>query len=156
VRNTSVVWRTTAATLISVTGQTLALGAQAGTSAAPILASVTAPAGTTSITPASIGAAAGATVDIYSASDFATGHNAAIALVAGGTVHVYVKVTAEDGVTVRYYDVAVALAAIVPVGGGGAVAVPTLTPTPLALLTLALGGMAAVAGRRRRRASCGE
>ncbi|MDR3365306.1 MAG: cadherin-like beta sandwich domain-containing protein [Clostridiales Family XIII bacterium] len=92
--------------LVSVAGQAATAGAGAGTAGAPKTAGVTVSNSTTSITLADIVAATGATAHIYPGSGFSANEDSAIGLNIG-TNHIYIKVTAQDGATILYYDVTV-------------------------------------------------
>ncbi|MFD2332583.1 S-layer homology domain-containing protein [Cohnella sp. GCM10020058] len=104
--------------LTSIAGQTDSSpaggdGASAGTA---VTWSVNVPNGKNAIGPADIATVTGATYSLYSDSDFATAitDSSTIALTAGASTTVYVKVTAQDGVSVKYYAVTIRRAADEP------------------------------------------
>jgi hypothetical protein len=131
--------------ITSILSEDISAGSEAGTSADPITASIS--------VANSVSAVDG--IDIISASDysridfygtdstFATVEYGSVALTAGDTTTVYIKVTAQDGVTVGYYAVDITRAAtgtssdsklttvlgqtISTEGSGGSVAFPIRT-----------------------------
>jgi hypothetical protein len=113
-RTTGTVSRvSTDAGLLTVAGQAITAGAEAGTIAAPKTASINVDNGVSSLTDADLTAATGAAAALYADGTFATAQSPVNLKV--GANNLYVKVTAEDGTTVLYYDVTVTRAS----GGGG-------------------------------------
>ncbi|WP_217591933.1 S-layer homology domain-containing protein [Cohnella sp. GbtcB17] len=104
--------------LTSVAGQTDSSPAGGdGTSAGTAVTwSVNVPNGKSAIGTADIATVTGATYSLYSDSDFATAiaDSSTIALTAGTSTTVYIKVTAQDDVTVKYYAVTIRRAADEP------------------------------------------
>ena len=98
--------------LASVAGPTVTAGSEEGTSAAHKTASISVANSLAQVVLGDIIASdsANATVALYSDSGFTTAASP-IALTAGGATHLYIKVTAQDGVTELYYDVTVNRAA---------------------------------------------
>lgn len=88
-----------------VGAQSVTLGAEAGTIASPITASVTVSNGFAYIGTGQVSPAIGATATIYTESTFTTAGN--VSLTVGVPTHVYIKVIAEDGATTLYYDITV-------------------------------------------------
>ncbi|WP_459076919.1 cadherin-like beta sandwich domain-containing protein [Cohnella rhizosphaerae] len=104
--------------LTSIAGQTdgSPAGGDGATAGNAVTWSVNVPNGKNAIGPADIATVTGATYGLYSDSDFATAitDSSTIALTAGASTTVYVKVTAQDGVTVKYYEVTIRRAADEP------------------------------------------
>ncbi|MDR1730854.1 MAG: cadherin-like beta sandwich domain-containing protein [Synergistaceae bacterium] len=73
----------------------------------PVVIAVDTASGKSSITTSDVVAATGATVHIYPSNDYTNNEDGAVNVPDGGTAHLYVKVTAEDNVTSKYYDVMV-------------------------------------------------
>ena len=97
--------------LTSVSGQPILAGSEAGTDAAPKTASISVDNSVASVELADIIASdANAEVELYSDSGFTTPVSP-VNLTEGGTTHLYIKATAEDG-TELYYDVSVNRAAL--------------------------------------------
>jgi hypothetical protein len=124
--------------LSSVAGQPISAGNETGTSADPIMASISVASGQADIDTSDIETTVGenATWNIYSDRGFSQDKDVSISLPAGGgTVHVYVKVMAEDGVTELYYDVTVTVPdTLPPVPGSGVAAdAASITQTTLTL-----------------------
>ena len=95
--------------LSSVLGQTITAGSEAGTSGEPKTATITAANEKSSIGLADIGTAANATAKLYSNAGFTqeiTG-SSTIALIEGGATTAYIKVTAQDETTIKYYAVTI-------------------------------------------------
>ena len=113
------------AELTSVAGQSAApSGGNGSTVGTPITWSINVANGVSTVSLSDIAAAANATKILYSDSGFST--PASIALTAGGALTAYIKVTAQDTTTVKYYAVTISRAAA-PSGG-------TATPTPTVVI----------------------
>jgi hypothetical protein len=97
----------TDASLNTLKGNTITVGSQAGTTAAPKTGMGTVPDGTTSVVASDFGAAAGATVKLYTTSSFDIEASDAVSLTQNDDTPVYVGVTAEDGTTKLYYTITV-------------------------------------------------
>jgi hypothetical protein len=154
------------ATLRSVAGNATA-PVGLGTLTSPKTATHAVPNSTTHIVAADLVAAAWASTHHYSDALFTADADAPVALVPGVPTHVYVRVTAEDGVTVVYYDITVTRelaastappAAVTP-SPSAAPRVPAALPftgtdaLSLGLLAalLVIGGLAATITSHRRR-----
>ncbi|SHN57818.1 DUF4073 domain-containing protein [Desulfitobacterium chlororespirans] len=99
--------------MAGIAGTAIIAGNEAGTKEAPKTASVNVAHAKSSIGLADIGAAANATVKLYSDAAFSqeiTG-SSTLALTSGGATTAYIKVTAQDGTTVQYYKVTINRAA---------------------------------------------
>ncbi|MDR1464321.1 MAG: cadherin-like beta sandwich domain-containing protein [Oscillospiraceae bacterium] len=94
------------ASLLSVLGESVIAGNEAGTLAAPKTTAITVDNDVDTLTLADIAAAATATVHFYSDAAFSADEDMAVSL-AEGDNEIYVKVTAEDGTTVIFYQVTV-------------------------------------------------
>ena len=106
--------------LTSVLSQNITAGAEAGTAGDPKTAPINVNNAVSTVASTDITAATGATVDFYGTDNtFTTTEPGAVTLTAGGATTVYVKVTAEDGVTESHYAVTISRAAATPGGGGG-------------------------------------
>ncbi|SPF43466.1 conserved exported hypothetical protein [Candidatus Desulfosporosinus infrequens] len=117
------------ASLATVAGQVITAGGQAGTIAAPKLASINVANGIATVAAADVVKNdAGATVAYYGTdSTFTTTTSAVINLTVGTPTVIYIKVTAAD-TTALYYAVTINRAAAV----SAATATPTITGTPTA------------------------
>jgi hypothetical protein len=99
------------ASLISVAGHSVSGSASGGGSpSSPVSIAVNASSGTAAVTALDVVAAAGARVHIYPSRDYTHNEDGAVNLPEGGSAHLYVKVTAADNVTSKYYDVMVSRA----------------------------------------------
>ena len=101
------------AALLSVAAQPITAGSEAGTQSAPKTASINVDNPKGSVGRADIVVSDCATFNLYSGAGFTneiTG-SSSIALTAGATTTIYIKVTAEDTSTVCYYSVAITRAA---------------------------------------------
>ncbi len=135
------------AQIYAVAGQSLQnVGQQAGTNTNPITATVTVASNKASITAADIETDPGATVNLYADSGFSV--EEAVTLNGGGTsdadTDIYVKVTAEDTITILYYKITVTRTAG-PYAAVANVTVNGITGTALtaqsATITLGNGAM---------------
>jgi len=111
------------AELTSLLSQSITAGSEAGTSSAPKTASINVANSVSAVTASDIAGAANATVTFYGTdSTFTTAEAGSVSLTAGSSKTVYIKVTAQDNVTVGYYAVAITRAAAqtppAPYGGG--------------------------------------
>ncbi|TGE37386.1 6-bladed beta-propeller [Desulfosporosinus fructosivorans] len=95
--------------LTSVSAKTINAGPEAGTDTAPKTASVNVANITATVASGDIaGHGAGATVTFYGTdTSFTTPETGSVSLTAGGATTVYIKVTAQDMITVRYYAVTI-------------------------------------------------
>ena len=117
------------ASLETVAGQTVSASGNGDAKTSPAVASVTVNNETAAVTAASITTAPGAEAVLYSDADFSADADS-INLTVGTVVHAYVKVTAEDGTTVKYYDISVTRAAPKNSGASLSAAAGTnVTPT---------------------------
>lgn len=95
--------------IATIAGEVITAGTEAGTKEAPKTASVNVAHAKSSIGLADIGAAANATVKLYTDAEFSqeiTG-SSTLALTSGGATTAYIKVTAQDGITVQCYAVTI-------------------------------------------------
>lgn len=95
------------ATLQTVAGKTFTAGSQAGTDVAPKTAAITVENSRATIQISDIVSAAGATAKLYSDAGFLQDENQPIPLTEGSDTDIYIKVTAQDNVTVLHYKVTV-------------------------------------------------
>jgi uncharacterized repeat protein (TIGR02543 family) len=95
------------ASLMSVAGQTVTATGDGTAIATPVTAAITVSDSVDSIAPDDIAATTGATAELYSDALFSQNKNLPISLTASDGNHLYIKVTAEDSVTIVYYDVTV-------------------------------------------------
>ncbi len=93
------------ARLLSVAGQLVTAGSQPGTGAEPKTAAVTLPYSKTTITAQDLTPAPGATAALYTGSSY---QNVAesVSVGTGAETHLYAAVTAEDGASTLFYDIA--------------------------------------------------
>ncbi|MDR3072491.1 MAG: leucine-rich repeat protein [Clostridiales Family XIII bacterium] len=127
----------TDAGLYSVAMNRVTPGAEAGTSADPITASISVTGGVSSIATSDIRTTdVMATWHIYSDRGFSQDADVPVSLpIDGGDTHVYVKVTAENGTTILYYDVTATVPdTLSPVPGiGGTITTANASQTSLTL-----------------------
>ena len=98
--------------LSSILSQTIVAGSGAGTASDPKTAAISVANSVSSITAADIAGATDSTVIFYGIdSTFTTAAIGSVALTAGSSTTVYIKVTAQDGETVNYYAVGITRAA---------------------------------------------
>ncbi|WP_165452648.1 S-layer homology domain-containing protein [Paenibacillus thalictri] len=99
------------ASLVSVGGLTSASigGGNGGSAGAAVVWNMSVPIGTSSFNLSSIVTVTGATYKLYTDGGFTTEMtgSSSIALAIGGVTKVYIKVTAQDGTTVKYYIVSI-------------------------------------------------
>lgn len=91
--------------IISVAGQSISAGNEAGTASEPKTASITVANSVYTISPANITAATGASVTLYIDSNFTIEDS--VNLNVGGGNHLYIKVVSENASVTLYYDVTV-------------------------------------------------
>ncbi|MDR1799714.1 MAG: InlB B-repeat-containing protein, partial [Bifidobacteriaceae bacterium] len=99
-------WASTAAKLLSLSGQTVKASGGDGSQASPYQAAVGVANAVTAVTSAAADVSNLAAVALYTDSAYTTQGTVTLAT-AGQPYHAYVKVTAEDGLTITYWDVAV-------------------------------------------------
>lgn len=98
--------------LSSILSQSITAGSEAGTSADPIKASISVANSVSTVSATDIVGATDSTVEFYGTdSTFTTAEAGSVALTAGSSTTVYVKVTAQDAVTVSYYKIGITRAA---------------------------------------------
>ena len=101
------------ATLATVLSQAITPGGGAGSSGSPYTAPISVANGVSSVQASDIVATNGAATVVFYGSDntFTTPELGSIGLTAGGSNDVYIKVTAQDTITILYYDVTISRAA---------------------------------------------
>ncbi|TWH57208.1 putative cell wall-binding protein [Desulfitobacterium sp. LBE] len=97
------------ASIATIAGEAVTAGSEAGTLEAPKTASISVANAKAELGLSDIGAAANATVNLYTDAEFTqeiTG-SSTLALIEGGATPAYIKVTAQDETTIKYYAVTI-------------------------------------------------
>ncbi|MDR1799996.1 MAG: InlB B-repeat-containing protein, partial [Bifidobacteriaceae bacterium] len=137
-------WTSTSAKLLTLSGQTVRVTGGSGGQAEPFTAAITVPNYVTAVDATAAEVSAGAAAALFTDSDYAAAGDVDLT-VPGTAYHAYVKVTAADGVTTTYWDVAVTRVnsgdkTLYSVGGQAFVAGTTDYTVPYGVAELVFGG----------------